>query len=93
MQLTRLAAAALLALAPSVAFAVTEADFAAKTTGDLVNLCAADAKEPMGTAALNFCHGFAQGAVSVVMQRHPSAPSCSASPILHRRAPRRSPSS
>ena len=68
MQLTRLAAAALMALVPSVAFAVTEADFAAKTTGDLVNLCAADPKEPMGTAALNFCHGFAQGAVSVVME-------------------------
>jgi hypothetical protein len=73
MQLTRLAAAALLAvvpavMAPSSAFAVTEADFAAKTTGDLVNLCGADAKEPMGTAALNFCHGFAQGAVSVVME-------------------------
>ena len=73
MQLTRLAAAALLALVPAVmapsgAFAVTEADFAAKTTGDLVNLCGADAKEAMGTAALNFCHGFAQGAVSVVME-------------------------
>jgi hypothetical protein len=68
MQLTRLAAAALFVLAPSVAFAVTEADFAAKTTGDLVNLCAADAKEPMGTAAQNFCHGYAQGAVSVEME-------------------------
>jgi hypothetical protein len=73
MQLTRLAAAALFALAPCLmaparAYAVTEADFAAKTAGDLVNLCAADPKEPMGTAALNFCHGFAQGAVSVVME-------------------------
>jgi hypothetical protein len=73
MQLTRLATAALLALwpcvmAPTSAFAVTEADFGAKTTGDLVNLCAADPKEPMGTAALNFCHGFAQGAVSVEME-------------------------
>jgi hypothetical protein len=73
MQLTRLAAAALFALAASIAapggaFAATDADFAAKTTGDLVNLCAADPKEPLGTAALNFCHGFAQGAVSVVME-------------------------
>jgi hypothetical protein len=68
MQLTRLAAAALLTLAPSVAFAVSEADFTAKTAGDLVDLCAADPKDPMGTAALNFCHGFAQGAVSVVME-------------------------
>ena len=32
MQLTRLAAAALVALAPCAAFAVTQADFAAKTT-------------------------------------------------------------
>jgi hypothetical protein len=68
MQFTRLAAAALIALLPSAAFAVTEADFAAKTTGDLVDLCAADPKEPMGTAALNFCHGFAQGAVAVEME-------------------------
>jgi hypothetical protein len=58
MTFTRLAAVALMVLAPSAAFAVTEADFAAKTAGDLVNLCAADPKEPMGTAALNFCHGF-----------------------------------
>ena len=69
MQLTRLAAVALVALAPSVAWAVTEADFAARTTGDLVNLCSADPKEPMGTAALNFCHGYAQGAVSVEIEQ------------------------
>jgi hypothetical protein len=74
MQLTRLAAAALFALAPcimaptSTFAAVTETDFGAKTTSDLVDLCAADPKEPMGTAALNFCHGFAQGAVSVEME-------------------------
>ena len=58
----------MVALAPTVAFAVTEADFAAKTTGDLVNLCGADPKEPMGSGALNFCHGFAQGAVTVQME-------------------------
>ncbi len=74
MKLTRPAAAALLALAPALfaapsAFAVTEADFAAKTTGDLVNLCSADPKEgSMATAALNFCHGYAQGAVTVQME-------------------------
>jgi len=69
MKLTRLAAAALFALAPCVTYAaVTESDFGAKTTSDLVDLCSADPKEPMGTAALNFCHGFAQGAVSVEME-------------------------
>jgi hypothetical protein len=68
MQFTRLAAAALIALLPTAAFAASEADFAAKTAGDLVDLCAADPKEPMGTAALNFCHGFAQGAVTVEME-------------------------
>ena len=73
MKLTRPAAAALIALAPALlappaAFAVSETDFAAKTTGDLVNLCSADPKEPMGSAALNFCHGYAQGAVSVQME-------------------------
>lgn len=45
--------------------AVTEANFGAETTADLVALCAADKMEPMGTAALNFCHGYVVGAVRV----------------------------
>ncbi|MGE0224184.1 MAG: Rap1a/Tai family immunity protein [Acetobacteraceae bacterium] len=52
-------------LAPLPAGAVTEANFAVETTGDLVALCSADPKAPLGTAALNFCHGFVAGAVRV----------------------------
>ena len=61
-------AAALAMLAPCPAYAATEANFAAGTTGDLVELCAATPDSPIGTAAVNFCEGFAQGAVSVEMQ-------------------------
>jgi Rap1a immunity proteins len=64
----RTVAAALVLLAPCVALAATEANFAAKTTGDLVELCDATPDNAMGTAAVNFCEGFAQGAVSVEMQ-------------------------
>jgi hypothetical protein len=74
MQLTRLAAAALIALAPTAAFAVTTQDFAARTTGDLVDLCSADPHTPMGEAAVNFCHGFAQGAVTVEMEHQAATP-------------------
>ncbi len=57
------------ALLPLAANAVTEQNFNARTTEDLVALCSANPSDAMGTAALNFCHGFAQGAVSVEMQR------------------------
>ena len=61
-------AAALAMLAPCPAYAATEANFAAGTMGDLVELCAATPDNATGTAAVNFCEGFAQGAVSVEMQ-------------------------
>jgi hypothetical protein len=61
-------ASALLVLAPCAAQAASEANFAAGTTGDLVELCSATPDSAMGTAAVNFCEGFAQGAVSVEMQ-------------------------
>jgi len=62
--LAALMALPLLAAAPAQA-AVTEANFGAETTADLVALCSADKMEPMGTAALNFCHGYVVGAVRV----------------------------
>src|SRR6516225_7711207 len=62
------AAAALAFLAPFAAHAATEANFGARTTGDLVELCEATPDNAIGTAAVNFCEGFAQGAVSVEMQ-------------------------
>jgi hypothetical protein len=61
-------AGALVSLAPSVSQAATDANFAARTTGDLVELCAATPDSAVGTAAVNFCDGYAQGAVSVEMQ-------------------------
>jgi hypothetical protein len=64
----RVAAAALILLAPRVPHAATEANFGVNTTGDLVELCTAQPDNTTGTAAVNFCEGYAQGAVSVEMQ-------------------------
>ena len=61
-------AAGLVLLAPCALQAATEANFGAATTGDLVELCTAAPDSAMGTAAVNFCEGFAQGAVLVEMQ-------------------------
>lgn len=55
-------------LGPVAAQAATEANFTASTTGDLVELCDAKPDSPLASAAINFCLGFAQGAVSVEMQ-------------------------
>jgi hypothetical protein len=40
---------------------LTEDNFLMKTTADLVALCGADQKDPLYTAAVNYCHGFAVG--------------------------------
>ena len=61
-------AGGLVLLVPGAPDAATEANFGANTTGDLVELCSATPDNTIGTAALNFCQGFAQGAVSVEMQ-------------------------
>lgn len=62
------AVTAALLLTPCVGYAATEANFGARTTGDLVELCTATPDNALGTAAVNFCEGFAQGAVLVEMQ-------------------------
>jgi len=64
----RIAASALVVLAPWTGHAATEANFGARTTGDLVELCAATPDNAIGTAAVNFCEGFVQGAVLVEME-------------------------
>jgi hypothetical protein len=46
--------------------AVIEDAFQLRTTGDLVELCSVAPSDPMGTAALNFCHGFALGVYRVL---------------------------
>ena len=57
----------LVMVAPSAAHTATEANFDAKSTGDLVEVCSATPDNGMGTAALNFCAGYMQGAVTVEM--------------------------
>ena len=37
----------------------------ARTAGELADLCAANPKDPQGDAKINFCHGMAQGAITV----------------------------
>jgi Rap1a immunity proteins len=61
------AVALLLVAAPGVGRAVTEADFAARTTGEFVALCDPQSDSAIANAAVNFCSGFAQGAVSTEM--------------------------
>ena len=49
-------------LIPGFAGAVTDKDFEAKTTQNLVNLCSVSADDPMYHQAINFCHGYFVGA-------------------------------
>jgi hypothetical protein len=44
---------------------VTESQFPPRTVRDLIEICAPAKDDPMMTAAINYCHGFAQGAVIV----------------------------
>jgi Rap1a immunity proteins len=46
--------------------AVSEDAFLMRSTSDLVALCTAAPSDPMGTAALNFCHGFGVGVYRVL---------------------------
>jgi len=52
---------ALTAASGAQAAPVTQDNFMLKTTGDLVALCGADQSDPMYTAAISYCHGFAVG--------------------------------
>lgn len=63
------AASATVALAVSGAYGapVSRDDFQVQTTGNLVSLCSAAPTDPLYTAAVNFCHGFAVGAYRVIM--------------------------
>ena len=59
----------------------------ARTAGDLAELCAANPKDPLGDAKINFCHGFAQGAIQVEI-RHSEGkkPFCFPNPAPKRTA-------
>jgi Rap1a immunity proteins len=59
------------AILPGTAYAaVTEDTFKLQTTSDLVELCSTPPADPMGTAALNFCHGFAVGVYRVLTEQN-----------------------
>jgi hypothetical protein len=47
---------------PGLAGAVTQEDFQAKTTRNIIDLCTAPPGDPLHQAAVNFCHGFLVGA-------------------------------
>lgn len=40
----------------------------ARTAGELADLCAANPKDPLGDARINFCQGYAQGALSTELR-------------------------
>ena len=46
---------------------VTRDNFPPKTTADLVALCTAQQQDPLAAAAVNFCQGFAEGAVEIAL--------------------------
>ena len=54
--------------APAGWAAVTEDMFRVRNTGDLIELCSATQPDPLYTAAVNFCHGFAVGAFNVLYE-------------------------
>lgn len=58
-------AATVACLAPAQA-AVTEDNFLARTTNDLVAVCGAEQTDPLYTAAVNFCQGFTIGSYQVL---------------------------
>ena len=55
-----------LALSPAHAM-VTRDNFPPKSTADLVALCTAQQNDPLEAAAVNFCQGFAEGAVEIAL--------------------------
>lgn len=73
--MTRLAAFALAALSFAVlsapAHAARGVALEARTAGELARFCAANPRDPRGDAAINFCHGYAQGEVDTIFATAP----------------------
>ena len=63
------ALALITALVASQAQAQRAVSLQARTANDLADLCAANPKESLGDAKINYCLGFAQGAVDVELRR------------------------
>jgi hypothetical protein len=66
--------AALTAAATIASAAVKQSQFPPRTVRDLIKICAPAEEDPMMTAAINYCHGFAQGAI-LVEEAHEAQPS------------------
>lgn len=62
----------LLLFLPGFAFAgqVTQQDFVADTTEQLLNLCSASPNDPLFNHAVNFCHGYLVGAYDYYEAAH-----------------------
>jgi hypothetical protein len=69
------------ALAAPMALAQRGTNIQVRTAGELAELCAATPKDPLGDAKINFCQGYAQGALSTEL-RHTEGkkPFCFPSP-------------
>ncbi len=59
-----------LLILPGLAGAVSETDFKADTTGQIVNLCTANPDDPLYPHAVNFCHGYLVGAYKYYEAAH-----------------------
>ncbi|MEJ1977156.1 MAG: hypothetical protein WDN49_14610 [Acetobacteraceae bacterium] len=60
-----LAAVLIASLASPASAAVTDSQFPPKTVRDLIAICTPANDDPRMTGAINYCHGFAEGAVIV----------------------------
>lgn len=67
-------ACALAAIAVPARAAVTEANFQMRTGADLVAVCSPAQGDPLATAAINFCHGFAIGAYQALASMQAALP-------------------
>ncbi len=67
-------AAVWLAIPAMARAAVVEDNFELRRASDLVSLCTADAAEPLGTPALNFCQGFVTGSFRVLFDMQAAIP-------------------
>lgn len=72
-----LATAALLAVPLSIGLAQAQVvSLHVRTAGDLAAMCSANPREATGPARLNYCSGFAQGAVDVELRHATPKPFC-----------------
>ena len=55
---------------PGWAGAVSENDFEATTTEQMLRLCSADPSDPLYAQAVNFCHGYLVGAYNYYKASH-----------------------